>query len=252
MFSEKEKYDSLATLFDREMVPALGCTDPIGIAFCSATAAQHVAGEILRVDAMYSMNLIKNVAAVSIPKTGGLCGARIATALGVTGGKPEKKLEALEDLTPEQIEEAIALEKSGRLNVSIADTDIKLYMHVTVTTSEGSATAVIQDEYTKVTSIIVNGEKILDQDASENDDESLYRYDLLCLDSILDFAENVPFDKLSHIEAAVSMNTALAEEALKGSDDAPLSKLMCSFYPSDSGKTDFYRSARLWSSEKRY
>lgn len=253
-----EKYDLLAALFDREMVPALGCTDPIGIAFCSATAARHVTGEILRVDAMYSMNLIKNVAAVSIPKTGGLCGARIATALGVMGGKPEKKLEALEDLTSEQIQDAIALEKSEKLKVSIADTDVKLYMRVTVTTSEGSATAEIQDDYTKVTSIIVNGETILDQSVSESDDESLYRYDLLCLDSILDFAENAPFDKLSRIEDAVRMNTALAKEALKGSDDTPLSKLMRSFYPgrSDTGatdadqfeKTDFYRSALLWSS----
>lgn len=218
-------YDEFVKLLEHEMVPALGCTDPIGIAFCAASAARYARGELKRVEGIYSMNLIKNVAAVTIPGTEGLCGAGIATALGVTGGNADKGLEALEDLTPRQVEQARELEQSEKLQVSIADSDIKLYMEVRIQTSENAVIAIVQDEYTNLVSLRVDGKEMLARAESKRQEEA-YAYDRLSLDSIFDFASTVPFSKLSHIEKAVKMNAALAKEGMKGFSDSQISKIL--------------------------
>lgn len=235
-------YDGFLTLLKREMAPALGCTDPIGIAFCAASAAARAKGAIQKVTACYSMNLMKNVAAVTIPKTGGLCGARIATAVGICGGNPSKGLEVLEDLSPTQLAQAKALEKSGKLQVTIADNDIKLYMEVTITADENVVTAVVQDDYTNLTSLTVDGVELLSPSAgpAAEKDDSLYRQ--LSIASILDFASNVPVRELSHMEEAIEMNTALAKEGIENYADSKICKLLHSQMDSN----NMADSAMLW------
>lgn len=240
-------YDEFVKLLEHEMVPALGCTDPIGIAFCAASAARYSRGELKKVEALYSMNLIKNVAAVTIPNTNGLYGARIATAVGITGGNPDRGLEVLADLTPQQVEAARELEKSERLEIAIAGNDIRLYMQIAITSSENTVTAVVQDEYTNLVSLCVDGVEQLVPSADNNrTPEKGYAYEQLSIASILDFASNVPFEKLSHIEEAVKMNTALAREGMERFSESRISKIVCSSYGGENAN-NMQNSAVLWS-----
>lgn len=205
-------YEEFDKILNYEMMPALGCTDPIGIAYCAATARKHAKGEIQKIDAIFSGKLVKNAIAVVIPGSGGLCGVSIATALGVTCGDADKKLEVLQGITKAQVEDAVELEKSGKLNVSIADNGIALYMEIRLVTDQSNVTVVLQDGYTNIVKIVVNGDVILSADDDAGDDG--YRYDLLNLDSIIDFAENAPLDNMKIIQDGLKMNEALAEAGL--------------------------------------
>lgn len=243
-----QSYENYISLIKSEMVPALGCTDPIGIAFCAASAAGPVSGDILKVDAVFSKNLIKNVAAVKIPKTGGMCGARIATALGVMGGNADLKLEALRDLTPESIRYASDLEAGDRLSVDIADNDITLYMKVTVTTDQGTSTAIVQNDYTNLVSLTVNGKEKIKASASSGNDKMSAVYKSMSLDAILDFADNVPLEKLNYLDRAVKMNTALAQDGIDGSNGTIIGRLIRCGGSSANDGNSLSGSAVLWTS----
>ena len=243
-----KNYKKYISLIESEMVPALGCTDPIGIAFCASSAAGPLNGEILSVDAFFSKNLIKNVAAVKIPKTGGMCGARIATALGVIGGNPELKLEALKNLNNDDIQSAVKLEKSDRLQVNIADNDITLYMKVTVTTSDGTSTAIVQDDYTNLVSLVVNGAETINDNSCSESDALSNVYQSLSLETILDFADTVPLTELNHIAKAISMNTALAQEGIKGSNGTVIAHLLQSGGAFGDAASSAAASSVLWTS----
>lgn len=206
-------YEEFEKILNHEMMPALGCTDPIGIAFCAATARKYAKGDIKEVHAAFSPKLVKNAIAVLIPGTGGLCGTGIATALGVTCGDADKKLEVLQGITEEQVQEAVELEKSGKLKETISDNGIGLYMEVRLITEQDDVTVVLQDEYTNIVKIVVNGDVILSVD--DDSDDSGYRYDLLNLDHIIDFAENAPLERMTIVENGLKMNATLAEAGLE-------------------------------------
>lgn len=239
-------HDEFVRLLEHEMVPALGCTDPIGIAFCAASAARYSKGRLKRIQGIYSMNLIKNVAAVTIPGTNGLCGARIATAIGVTGGNADKGLEALADLTPRQVEQAVELEQNGMLEVAIADNDIKLYMEISLISEENTVTAIVRDEYTNLVSLCVDGKELLDKGGEGCQEEGAYAYDSLSIDAIFEFAENVPFSKLSHVEEAVRMNAALAREGMERFAGSKISRIMMNAFQSHEEEPSIQEHAVQW------
>lgn len=208
-------YQAISKILTEQLVPALGCTDPAGIAFCAAVAAEYAEGNIEKIHGAFSGNLIKNVAAVTIPGSGGLCGAKLAMALGAVCGNPDKKLEVLEGITPQQVAEAASLEDSGKVTVSLADSDSVLYMQITVTTDRNTATATVKDGYTDIKNITVNGREILEEkDCHISDCEGL-EYDLLDLKNIIDFADNAELELMRQAEKAIEMNEELARAGLE-------------------------------------
>lgn len=218
----KLMYNEFAKIIEHEMVPALGCTDPIGIAFTASSAVKAATGgegklsadDIVSVTGYYSNNLIKNVSAVKIPGTNGLCGASIATALGVIAGNSNKKLEALKGITEEQVAHAVSLDASGKIKIERAKTDKKLYMKVEVKILNKIASVTVEEQYTNVTSVEVNGEELPGASGGDVDDRAGYRYDLLSLDNIIDFADNADLSQMAHIKEAIAMNKKLASVAL--------------------------------------
>lgn len=240
------QYHEFVKLLEHEMVPALGCTDPIGIAFCAASAARYSRGTLKGVKALYSMNLIKNVAAVTIPGTGGLCGARIATALGITGGDADKGLEALENLTSQQVEQAKRLEQSEQLQVAIADSDSKLYMEVSLVSSENTVTAIVRDDYTNLVSLRIDGEEQLTAMEEGGRKEEALAYDKLSIEAIFDFAEHVPFSSLSHVEEGIRMNTALAKEGMERFQGSQISRIIMQSAEGREGEKTLQEQAMLW------
>ena len=233
-------------ILKHEMVPALGCTDPIGIAFCAAAARKHARGEIRKIDAFFSGNLIKNVAAVIIPGSGGLCGARIATALGAVCGDADKKLEVLKGITASQVKEAVELEKSGALTVHTADSTSVLYMEIRMITEQDEVTVILQDGYTNITHIIVNGRDLFEYREDCCADESSLPYDELELDSILDFASNAHMELLEPVETGLGMNEKLACAGFERDFGAGAGKAIRDMMADGSGERNLAYSAMMW------
>ena len=105
--TDAEFFDACKKVLKRELVPAMGCTEPIAIAYASALARDALGEEVVSAEAVLSRNIIKNVKSVIVPHTGGLKGIAAAIAVGVVAGVAEKKLEAISDVTQEQIHEDI-------------------------------------------------------------------------------------------------------------------------------------------------
>ena len=207
-------------ILEKEMAPALGCTDPAGVAYAAACAKKYVEGEIISITGDISVNIIKNASAVCIPRTGGKCGVSLALALGAIGGNPERGLEVLSDIIEEDIEKAEKLINRGIVQVKVSENQKKLYMRVALQTDQDEAIVIIEDSYTSIISITVNGKTIpldefnVDNCKNNNDLNPEISYGNLSLDSILNFAETVSIGKLEIVQAAMKMNMAIAEEGL--------------------------------------
>jgi len=239
-------------ILEKEMVPALGCTDPAGVAYAAACAKKYVEGEILSITGNISVNIIKNASAVCIPRTGGKCGVSLALALGAIGGNPEKGLEVLSDIIGEDVENAEKLISRGIVQVNVSENQKKLYMRVALQTFQDEAIVIIEDTYTSITSITVNGKMIFSDEPKEdcckdnNDIKTEISYGNLSLDNILNFAETVSIDKLEIIKAAIKMNIVIAEEGLMKDYGVSVGRSIQSFI--ETGKMDkgIVSHAMMW------
>ena len=212
---EKQKF---INVLDAQLAPALGCTDPVGLAYGAACARSYVTGEVLSVTAQISVNLIKNAAAVCIPRTGGRCGIPLALALGIVGGDPSQGLEVLTGLKEEHIAQAEEMIAQKKISSSVADSDKTLYLCVEIKTTDGSARVTIEDNYLNVTSVTVNGQVV--KSAGDGDGVSQHSQaedvSFLSIRSILDFVAEATEEDLSKVARAIEMNTAVSEAGMSG------------------------------------
>lgn len=203
----------LLQLLRSEVIPAIGCTEPIAVALCTARAKELLGAEPDKITVYLSKNVYKNALAVGIPNTG-MTGLPIAIALGATVGKSEYMLEVLRDATPE----AVAYAKQYMLRVPATikvdyDAPSLLYIHVEVANGDCTAQATIIDEHTNfVPSPISNSPKGVQYPIgstpsnSEASDPSA-----LSLRRVYDFAMEVDTSELSFLLEGAQMNTAAAE-----------------------------------------
>ncbi|MDQ7096346.1 L-serine ammonia-lyase, iron-sulfur-dependent, subunit alpha [Desulfosporosinus sp. PR] len=208
-------YVEFLRLLEKELVVALGCTEPVAIAYAAALARKHVKGDVVSsVSVLASANVIKNAMAVTIPGTKG-SGVNLAAALGVVAGDASKGLEVLNGLMPRDVEMAKEMIKAEKIRVDVADTLKKLYIEVVVATSQSSAKVVIADEHTQVVYLEADGDIILDRLNEDARDEREKKTDsFLSLDAIWDFVQAVDLRDLGIIEKAIELNTNIAMEGL--------------------------------------
>lgn len=200
--------NTLLQLLRREVIPAIGCTEPIAVALCTARAKELLGAEPDAITVYLSKNVYKNALAVGIPNTG-MTGLPIAIALGATVGKSEYMLEVLRDATPE----AVAYAKDYMLRVPATikvdyDAPSLLYIHVEVTNGNCTAQATIIDEHTNfVPSPISNNQSPIanNQSPISNSPECLN------LRRVYDFAMEVDIHELTFLLEGAQMNTAAAE-----------------------------------------
>jgi len=238
--------DIFVKILEKEMVPALGCTDPVGVAFAAAYAKKHARGELISISGELSANIIKNAAAVVIPRTGGKCGIALAVALGAIGGNADKGLEVLADITEEDVRKAEDLIGKGLINLRVSQNEKKLYMKISVKTEQDEAVVTIGDSYTRVISVLVNQEQVFSRNDDQCNDEVGFGYNLLSLESILNFAKQVPLDKLEIIKKAVEMNLAIAEEGLTGTYGVAAGKSIKSYVEGGKLGEDLVSTAMMW------
>ncbi len=203
-------------LLSRELVVALGCTEPIAVAYAAALAREHVRGtDVVAVDVFVSGNVVKNAMSVTIPGTGH-CGVDMAAALGVVAGDAAKNLEVLSGIGDGDIKAAEELIKRGIVNVKVAESDKKLYIEVGVRTAESCAKAVVADEHTRIDRVEVDGQVInRADDTAAEPENSEGAPAFLSIDSIWAFVHDVDLRDLDIIRHSIDLNGAIAAEGLQ-------------------------------------
>ena len=218
---DKETRNRIIALVNKEVVPAIGCTEPMCVALCTAKATEQLGCRPEHIEAKLSANILKNAMGVGIPGTG-MIGLPIAIALGALIGKSEYQLEVLKELTPESLEEGKRFVAENRISIGLKEHICeKLYAEITCSAGDKRATAIIAGGHTRfVTDFKDVSEKAEDDEIALN------------MHMVYDFATTAPLDEIRFIEEARTYNMNAAREALKGNYghnlgktiDRPLSK----------------------------
>ena len=210
----QEKNEIIA-LIKREVIPAIGCTEPIAVALCVAKATELLGSRPEKIEANLSANMLKNAMGVGIPGTG-MIGLPIAIALGALIGKSEYQLEVLKDCTPDSVEEGKNFIAEKRITVQQKkDTKEKLYIEITCSARNDKATAIIAGTHTHFIYLEKNGEILL-QDAVESNEAATQNDVELTMAKVYEFAMTAPLDEIAFIEETARLNNAAAETSLKG------------------------------------
>ena len=208
---DKETRERIISLVHQEVVPAIGCTEPMAVALCTAKATEQLGCRPEHIEARLSANILKNAMGVGIPGTG-MIGLPIAIALGALIGKSAYQLEVLKDLTPEALEEGKRYIAENRIDIGLKeDCCDKLFIEVIVTAGEKNSTAVIAGGHTNFVSQQAESEGQVTQISPTESDGIALNMRL-----VYDFATTAPLDEIRFIEETRTYNMHAAREALKG------------------------------------
>jgi len=221
-------YDNYIAILKHELVPALGCTEPIAIAYAAAKAKEVLGKMPEHITAYCSGNIIKNVKGVVVPNSNGMRGIEAAAALGAVGGNADLNFEVLAQVTQNDIEKAKQLVDNGFCTVRLAKERDNLYIRIEAEAGSDTSVVEIEYEHTNITSISKNGEilykkeeKLKKTDAPEIDKSTLNVRD------IIEFANTVCLDEVRDLlKRQVELNTAISREGLINSYGAGVGKLL--------------------------
>ena len=235
----------LSALIKKDMVPALGVTEPGAISFCVAKAKSYAKGELLHLNVAMNSGMYKNAFTCGIPNSKEV-GNVFAAALGYVAGNPDKGLESLANVTPADNVIAQRLIDEGKITVALSGISSRIFMEATLETTESKVLLTIRDTHTNITKIVVNGETVLE--AEEKDEaidrpeagitesdkteegcgitesnkvaegtgitkiHSIHRYTLA---ELVDYVNTVSLEEIEFVKEAYKVNLELFEEALK-------------------------------------
>ena len=218
-------YQNYVKILKEELRPAMGCTEPIAIAYAAAKARAVLGAVPERLLIEVSGNILKNVKSVVVPHTGGLRGIPAAAAAGIVGGDADAELEVLSRVTPEQIAAMPAFLEQTPIEVRCADTGHIFDIMITVWHGTDTAFTRIVDYHTNLVRVERSGEVLLEKEITAHLDEGLTDRACLSVEGIVDFAESVePGDVRDVLERQIAYNMAIAEEGLRGDYGANIGK----------------------------
>lgn len=222
---ETEKRKSIIDLVKREVVPAMGCTEPIAVALCVAKATEVLGAEPEKIDVYLSANMLKNAMGVGIPGTG-MVGLPIAVALGALVGKSEYQLEVLRDVTDEAVKRGKAFIAENRVSVDLKNGECdKLYIEAIVEAGTSKANVVISGGHTNFVHIEKDGEVMLS--SAKQDGAAASSADIgLTLRDVYEFATTSPLEEIDFINEAGVLNTEASRLALLGNYGHELGKTL--------------------------
>ena len=222
---ETEKRKSIIDLVKREVVPAMGCTEPIAVALCVAKATEVLGTEPEKIDVYLSANMLKNAMGVGIPGTG-MVGLPIAVALGALVGKSEYQLEVLRDVTDEAVKRGKAFIAENRVSVDLKNGECdKLYIEAIVEAGTSKANVVISGGHTNFVHIEKDGEVMLSSAKQEGAAASSADIGLTLRD-VYEFATTSPLEEIDFINEAGVLNTEASRLALLGNYGHELGKTL--------------------------
>ena len=225
---KKEERKAIIDLINREVVPAIGCTEPVAVALCVAKASETLGKEPESISLHLSANILKNAMGVGIPGTG-MIGLPIAVALGALVGRSEYGLEVLRDVTSEDVQRGKRFIDEGRIKIALKDgIEEKLYIEVLAAAGEDESEAIIAGGHTNFVLIRRNGDVLMDKRSrgvSAASDSG--HQEELSLSKVWEFATESPVEELSFILKARDLNKAAAESSFKGDFGHRIGKMLC-------------------------
>ena len=227
-------YEEYVKILEEELIPAMGCTEPIAIALAAAKAREALGAEPEQCRVEVSGNIIKNVKAVTVPNTGGLKGIEASAAAGMAAGRPELGLEVLSQVTPEEIEAMKALMERCAIRVVPALGDRVFFINVTVMAGEHTACCEIVDFHTNIVRIQRDTEVLFQAEASAGDGEEQTDRSVLSVEEIVAFADCLDTaDVAELLDRQIAYNTAISEAGMKGGWGAEVGRTLRSLYGDD-------------------
>ena len=230
---DKTIYQNYLTILKKELIPALGCTEPIAVAFCAAKANEVLNEKPIKMEAWCSGNIIKNVKGVTVPNSNGMKGIDVAAILGMVGGDPAKGLEVLTTVNDEHIEETKKLLKSDFCSCHLIEGSENLHIIIKLYSQDHFVSVEIKDKHTNIIKIIKDDEVVFKKDYKEeqNDDDIVAT---LNVKDIIDFANEVDLDDVKDIlDKQITMNEEISKEGLKNNYGANVGKTILEIYGED-------------------
>lgn len=226
----KELYRAYVNILKEELVPAMGCTEPIAIAFAAAISRQVLGCVPEKVEICVSGNIIKNVKSVVVPHTGGLRGIEAAAMAGIVAGQAEKMLEVISEVTAEQIQEMSGYLKETEIVVTKSESDRIFEIIIKVTAKGHSALTHIVNNHTEVVLVTKDGVPVYEKTYKEIKETRTDRK-LLTVENIVEFADNVDMEDVRAVIARqIEYNTAIAKEGLRGDYGANIGSVLLFSY----------------------
>lgn len=224
-------YSTYLQILEKELATAMGCTEPIAVAYCAAKARETLGKMPERVIVEVSGNIIKNVKSVVVPNTDGRRGLSAAAAVGIVAGDASRELEVISSVTDAQREELARFLENTEISVVPAKTDLVLDIRIYVYAGDDEAIVRIKNHHTGVALIMHNGEVIYDAEPVNPAETGNLDYGALSVKDIYDFATTVDIADIRELlDHQIKCNTAIAEEGMKNSYGANVGKVLLRTY----------------------
>ena len=223
-------YNTYIEILKEELVPAMGCTEPIAIAYCGAKARDVLGSMPDKVTLYVSGNIVKNVKSVIVPNTNGLKGIEAAAAAGIVGGKAEKILEVIAEVTEEQKAEMRTFMETCPIIIRPSESDEALDIWMILNKGNDSAVVRISGYHTNIVLIEKNGEILYKAGEVQADENLLADKSLLTIKDIIEFADILDVNDVNEIfDRQIAYNTAIAEEGLKNNWGANVGSVLLKY-----------------------
>lgn len=227
------QYDAYIALLNKELVPAMGCTEPIAIAYAAAVATSYMEYPIEKVDIYASGNIIKNVKSVTVPNTGGRKGIQSAAAIGIVAGDASKGLEVIAHVNNEQIKMMEEFIKNTDIQIHHEQSNCALKVGIQVSGQGHSVYVCIQNEHSNIVCIKKDEELIFDHQSDKETQELLDAMEF-SMKSIYEFTLMAEIEDVKEVlDRQMGYNYNIAEEGLKGNYGANIGSVLLSTYGND-------------------
>lgn len=238
----EQRIDYYVGILKDELVPAMGCTEPIAIAYAAAKARATLGSFPTFCDIAVSGNIIKNAKSVVVPHTGGMKGIEAAVIAGIVGGNAEARLEVLSFVSNEDVNRMHKLRTTFPVNVTLSDSEYPFDIIVTVGNGSSCATVRITNRHTNIVHISKNGKTLYESDINEAIE--IKKRDI-SIEEIVEFADTVDVDLVrSTLKRQIDFNMAIAEAGLNGNYGANIGRVyLDSYLPDISVKAKAYAAA---------
>ncbi|MDO4437907.1 MAG: L-serine ammonia-lyase, iron-sulfur-dependent, subunit alpha [Eubacteriales bacterium] len=220
-------YDNCISILKEELVPAMGCTEPIAIAYCAAKLRETLGEEPDKVTVLVSGNILKNVKSVVVPNTGGRKGIKTAVAAGIVAGEADKELEVIASVPEAKLPEIEKYVNNCEMEVKCLDTPWMLDIFLTGYKGEHKAAVRISNGHKNIVYIEKDGEVLFEKEAENSMGDRKSDLSVLSLDNIYEFAETVDLELVVDVlKRQLDYNTAISAEGFNGNWGANIGKLM--------------------------
>ena len=228
---EPQLYSAYVQILQEELLPAMGCTEPIAVAYAGAIARRTLGALPDRVRVEVSRNIIKNVKSVIVPHTGGMRGLEAACAIGIVAGRADRELEVLSEVTEDQIAETRQFLENTPITVDFAPSDRIFDICITVWRGADSAYVRIVDSHTNVVCVRRGEDVLLSRETAGRTPGGTADKSLLTIEKIFEFANEVKIEDVRPVlDRQIAYNMTIAEAGLRGSYGANIGKVLLKTY----------------------